>query len=542
MKLVSSAQMRELEGAAVAAGASLDELMERAGLAVAQEVWLTLGVVAGRRILILAGPGNKGGDGLVAARYLAEWEADVIVYLVTPRAASDRNFKRVSELGVRVIVSGEEHGVPALQEALDRAELVVDALLGIGHHRPIEGVLADVLQRLRAAEGRPSPPKVIAVDVPTGIDADSGRADPLAVRAHTTVTFGFAKVGLHTLPGSECAGDIQVVDIGLPADPAAALPLELLDTAWTRERLPARSLSGNKGTFGHVLVVGGSLRYVGAPRLAAEACYRAGVGLVTIACPASAQPMLAPAIAEATWLPLVEHDGMLAAAAATEIIEQLPFYDALVIGPGLGQSEDVRAVVEAVLANLPPTLRGCVIDADALNALAASDPALASLPGNCVLTPHPGEMSRLRGISVAQVQDDRLHVATDAAAQWKQVVVLKGAHTVIAAPNGRAAISPHANPLLATAGTGDVLAGVIAGLLAQGLDPFDAAACGVFLHGLAAQELSQDLGDRGLLAGELLAAIPRATRLVLHGRPPLSPLPGMQDLGAAFGLSSMLDA
>jgi NAD(P)H-hydrate epimerase len=537
VKLVTAAQMRELEQDAVAAGTSLDELMEQAGLAAAQEAWLSLGVVAGRRILVLCGPGNNGGDGLVAARHLAEWEGDVVVYLLAPRAAADSNLAKVRELGVPIFAATEDVDGAALQQALDGAEMVIDALLGTGRSRAIDGALAEILRRLHDAGQRGHAPRILAVDLPTGIDADSGRADALAVRADMTVTFGLAKVGLYTLPGSEYAGRVQVVDIGLPKESVERVPLDLLDTSWVRPRLPERPKSGNKGTFGKVLVVAGSRSYVGAARLAAEACYRAGAGLVTIACPASLQAMLAPAIAEATWLPLDEEHGALTAAAGAAVLEALASYDVLLIGPGLGQSTGVRHAVTAIVASLPSHLRGCVIDADALNALAGQPAWHERVAVASVLTPHPGEMARLRGTTVAAVQDDRLNTATSAAAAWRQTVVLKGAHTVVAASDGRGAISPSANPLLATAGTGDVLAGAIAGLMAQGLAAFEAAGCGVYLHGLAADELGEDLGDRGLLAGDLLKALPSAMRTVLHGRAMrASPgLPGLPDLGGFRG-------
>lgn len=531
MKLVTAAQMRDLEQRAVAAGTSLDELMEQAGLAVAQEAWLSLGTVAGRRILVLCGPGNNGGDGLVAARHLAEWEGDVVVYLLAPRAETDANLATVRERGVPVFTADGDADFSALQQALDGAELVIDALLGTGRRRPIEGALAEVLRRVGDATARAHPPKVVAVDLPTGIDADSGRADPLAVRADLTVTFGLAKVGLYTLPGSEYAGRVQVVDIGLPKEAVLNVPLDLLGTAWVRDRLPARPKSANKRTFGRVLVVAGSRSYVGAARLAAEACYRAGAGLVTIACPAGVQPLLAPAIAEATWLPLDDEDGALAASAASAVVEALASYDVLLLGPGLSQTDGVRAVVGELIAAIPDNVRACVIDADALNCLAQQPRWHEKLRRPAVLTPHPGEMARLLGSTVSGVQADRLNVAMRAAADWRQTVVLKGAHTVVASPAGRGAVSPHANPLLASAGTGDVLAGTIAGLLAQGLEPFDAAGCAVYLHGLAAEELGEELGDRGLLAGDLLPALPRAMRTVLHGRPMRSPR-DFGDLGA----------
>jgi hydroxyethylthiazole kinase-like uncharacterized protein yjeF len=530
MKLITAAGMRTLEAKAVDGGVSLDALMEEAGLAVAQEAWLALGVVAGRRVVVLCGPGNNGGDGLVAARHLADWLAEVSVFTVAPRDGSDPKLAALAEREVAVVDASSDDGAAALRQALGAAELVVDALLGTGRSRPIDGHLAALLRALHDRMAAPHAPKVIAVDLPTGVDADSGRADPLAVRADLTVTFGLAKVGLYTLPGSEYAGRVQVVDIGLPKDASDAVPLELLDTPWVRGHLPARPKAANKGTFGRVLVVAGSSNYVGAARLAAEGCYRAGAGLVTVACTASVQAMLAPSLAEATWLPLDSDGGAIASASVGSISEQLAAYDVLLIGPGLGQADGTAELVRGVLSEVPDNVRACVIDADALNALARIDGwhRLGTTPR--VVTPHPGEMARLLGSTIAAVQDDRLGVATRAAAEWASVVVLKGAHTVVAAPDGRAAISPHVNPVLASAGTGDVLAGAIGGLLAQGLAPFEAAACAVYLHGFAAEELDAELGDRGLLASDLLRQLPRAARIVLRGRP-MPPMPAFGDFG-----------
>lgn len=535
MKLVTADQMRALEGAAVAAGTPLSELMEQAGLAVAQEAWLSLGVVAGRRVLVLVGPGDNGGDGLVAARYLADWEADVAVYLLRARADDDANLVQLRERDAHIFVAPGDGGFLVLGDALANADLVIDALLGIGARRAIDGDLAEILRRLQSMSERKPAATVIAVDLPTGVDADSGRADALAVHADITVTFGLAKVGLYALPGSEYAGRVEVVDIGIAKAAADGVTVELLGTPWVRERLPKRAKSGNKGTFGRVLAVAGSRNYAGAARLCAEACYRAGAGLVTVACPASIQPMLVPALAEATWLPLPDDGaGQAGVAAADAIVDALTSSKCLLIGPGLGQSAAVVDVMMRVLRSVPANVSACVIDADALNVLATQQDWHESMPAPCVLTPHPGEMARLLGSSIDAVQDDRLNVAQKAAAKWRQVVVLKGAHTIVAAPDGRAAISPHANPLLATGGTGDVLAGAIAGLLAQGMAPFDAAACGVYVHGLAAEELSEELGDRGLLASELLPALPRAIRTILHGKrlPAAGRMPEFGGLGA----------
>lgn len=533
MKLVTSEQMRTLEQAAVDAGTSLDELMEAAGLAVAQEAWLSVGSVAGRRMLVLVGPGNNGGDGLVAARHLAEWEADVVVYLLKPRAGDDAKLQLVRELDVPVFVAEDDDGLASLQQALDGAEVVVDALLGTGRARPLEGTIAEILRRLRDARERPRPPLVVAVDLPTGVDADSGRADPLAVRADLTVTFGLAKVGLYTLPGSEHTGRVEVVDIGLPKEAQRDLPVDLLDTPWVRARLPQRPKSGNKGTFGRALVVAGSEQYVGAPRLAAEGCYRAGAGLVTVACSPGVRSAVAPALAEATYLLVGYDDTALAPAAAAQILDRLSAYDVLLAGPGLSLTDGVRHAVAELLSRAPESLRGCVLDADALNALAQQPGWHETARVSAVLTPHPGEMSRLLDRPIAEIQGDRLGVALEAARTWRQAVVLKGAHTVVAAPDGRATISPYADALLASAGTGDVLSGAIAGFMAQGLAPFEAAACGVYVHGMAAAEIGEQV-ERGMLASELLPAIPRAIRTILHGPRPVASGPAGADLLSAF--------
>jgi NAD(P)H-hydrate epimerase len=515
MKLVTSAEMRALEAAAVAAGVSERQLMEEAGLAVAQEAWMLLGTLEGRRILVLVGPGNNGGDGIVAARHLLDWGSDVILALPRKR----RDMSLIEELAPRepTIIAGEEDdGFARLGEACSNADLVIDALLGIGQARPLDPgePLARALEKLREARAGYAPPKLIAVDLPTGVDADSGLVDPLTVPPDLTVTFGFPKVGMYQSPASGIVGRVQVIDIGIPKEAQEAVRLELLTSRWARTALPARPEDGNKGTFGKVLVVGGSRRYVSAPRLAATAAYRAGAGLVTIACPEGLIPSLAPALAEATWLPQgVSAAGGLPGAAAIALRSEWPNYDAAVFGPGMGNDEETRAFTWAALADIAADVpRGVVLDADALNALAGMADAAGRIPPKAVLTPHPGEMARLMGTTVADVQARRLAIAREAAVKFGCTVVLKGAHSVVAAADGRAGLSPFANPLMATAGSGDVLAGMIGAYLGQGLEPFDAACLGVYLHGAAGEALRVDYGESGLLAGELGERLPKVVK------------------------------
>ena len=515
MKLVTSAEMRELEAAAVAAGVSESQLMQEAGLAVAQEAWMLLGTLEGRQIVVLAGPGNNGGDGLVAARHLSDWGATVAVYAPLGRKP-DADLEELTQREIEMTDGGTDEGHARLAEMLASSDLVVDALLGIGNSRALEpgSPIGAALAKLAEARQGFNPPKVVAVDLPTGVNADSGAADALTVPPDMTVTFGLPKVGMYQSPASALVGRVQVIDIGIPKAAQEAVRLELLTARWARETLPRRQEDANKGTFGKVLVVGGSRNYIGAPRLAATAAYRAGAGLVTIACPAALIPSLAPALAEATWLPQDETaDGTIPGAAAITLRAQLHGFSAVVFGPGMGDSDDTRALTWALLPDFGIELtRGCVIDADALNALAAMPDAAERIPANAVLTPHPGEMARLLGATVADIQSRRLGAARAAADRFGCAVVLKGAHSIIAGPGGRAALSPFANPLLATAGSGDVLAGIIGGYLAQGLEPFEAASLGVYLHGAAGESLRLELGEAGLLASELADRIPRVTK------------------------------
>lgn len=511
MKLVTVEEMRVLEQAAVAAGVAESQLMEEAGMAVAQEAWLLLGSIEDRRIVILAGPGNNGGDGLVAARRLVDWGAEVHVILPEPHRDPTR-VATAEASGVSV-----HEGIAAgLAETLSRVDLVIDALLGIGRTRTLDAAspLGAALTALAGARASYTPPKVIAVDIPTGVDADTGAVDALTVAPDVTVTFGLPKVGMYQVPASGVLGRVQVVDIGIPPAACEDVQLELLSSRWARESLPARPEAANKGTFGRLIVVGGSRRYQGAPRLAATAAYRAGAGLVTVGCPAGILAALASGLPEATWSPLPEAaDGSLAEEAVFALRQEWAAFGAAVFGPGLGNTPSTRALTWAALGDAGQDLpHGIVVDADALNALATMDDAAGRVPARAILTPHPGEMARLLGHTVAAVQADRLGAAREAAIRFGCVVVLKGAHTVVASPGGRGRLSPFANPLLASAGTGDVLAGMIGAYLVQGLAPFEAACLGVYLHGACGEALRQELGESGLLASDLAGRLPSLVR------------------------------
>jgi len=526
MKLVTVAEMQEAEKRA---GVPVPELMENAGLAVAQEAWLLLGEVVERRIVVLAGPGNNGGDGLVAARHLREWGAEVSVYLLSRRDKKDPVFAPLVEAKVPVALAEEdakeEH--KRLEEMLGGADLVIDALLGTGRARAIEGTLAEVLDRLRAARERPLSPRLLAVDLPTGLDADTGAVDPHCVAADATVALGWSKVGLHVQPGAQMTGRVEAVEIGIPKSVESEQWTELMTARWARSALPERPPGAHKGTFGRALVVAGSPRYIGAAVLSCMGGLRAGAGLVTLACASTVYPILASKLTEATFEPLPDEEGYLSAEGAYAVGQALgQGYDSLLVGPGLGQEGYVLAFMRSLLPLLKPDadarggLRGVVIDADGLNNLSKVEGWWKELAVPTVVTPHPGELSRLTGLPMEEIQSDRLVVARRYAGEWGVTVVLKGANTVVAAPDGRARLSPFANPGLASGGTGDVLAGAIAGLMAQGpstgsgqgLEPYDAASLGVYLHGLAGERVREELGSAGMVAGDLLPALPRAIK------------------------------
>ena len=505
MKIVTSDQMRHIEQECAKIGLPTHVLMENAGKAVAEEVRRILGNI-NQSILILIGPGNNGGDGLVAARHLHDWGARVSLYLCAQRD-KDANLEQVQQRGITCIAAAEDESLAQFEEQLSSATCVIDALFGTGKLRPLQGIPQQVLNRVGEARQKNQSLRVIAVDLPSGLNADSGDADPACPYADNTITLGFPKLGLFHFPGAERVGQLSIADIGIPAHLADEINTELITDQWARAALPQRPLNANKGTFGRVLVAAGSINYIGAAYLACSGAMRAGAGLVTLATASSLQPILAAKLTEATYLPLPESPpGMVALQAADVIGQQFSQYQVLLLGCGLGQSQAAMKFVSAVLVK--PKLPALVLDADALNTLAQIPNWWQELTKDAILTPHPGEMARLCGVSIAEVQADRIGIARSKAVEWHKTIVLKGAHTVIAAPDGRCRISPFANPGLASAGTGDVLTGAIAGLVAQGLPLFEAATLGVYLHGKAGDTVKGMVGDAGMIASDLLPTLP----------------------------------
>ncbi len=511
MKVVTADQMREIEARAAGLGLTSPVLMENAGRVVAGEVRSYLGGVAGSRIVVLVGPGNNGGDGLVAARHLHDWGSRVLIYLCATRPQGDNNLELVLSRGVDVIRGEEDDRLTNLAAALGKADAVIDALFGTGRMRPLDGIYRDALLKITEVRRQRSRLRIIALDLPSGLNPDTGGVDPACPEADLTITLSSPKLGLYSFPGAEKAGKVVVSDIGIPEKLTDDVKIALLTPDWVKDRLPARPLNSHKGTFGKTLVVAGSVNYIGAACLACSGAYRAGAGVVTLATARSLVPVVAAKLTETTYLPLPEEDDGYIAASATGILGlALSEYDALLVGCGISQHHGTREFVKELLLSRRFTLPSrVVVDADALNILSGEKGWPAQFPGNAVLTPHPGEMAKLLDHGVAQIQKDRLRLAQDASREWKKVVLLKGAFTVVASPDGQVMLCPIAEPSLASGGTGDVLAGMIAGLMSQGLDDFTAAAVGVFIQGVTGQIVAARMGRTGVLATDILNAVPQ---------------------------------
>lgn len=513
MKILTVAQMRRAEQECVKSGIPTSVLMENAGKAVAEEVRRILGTIEQKRILLLIGPGNNGGDGLVTARYLHDWGARISLYLFGQREPDDINLGLIRERSITCIDAAESKNLVWLDNYMVAAAAVIDAIFGTGKSRPLSNIFTQAVDKVKQAKEHLPGLRIIALDLPSGLNADTGAVTPSCLYADNTITLGFPKPGLYQFPGAERAGKISVADIGIPSSLVDSVSDELLTDEWARGILPKRPLSANKGTFGRVLVVAGSINYIGAAYLACSSAMRVGAGRVTLAIASSLQPILASKLTEVTYLPLPETSpGNVSTEAANLIHQELKQYDVLLIGCGLGQTPPAIRFIKSILLGRKKVLLPLVLDADALNTLAKVRNWWQKLPDDAILTPHPGEMARLIGASVEEVLSDRINLTRKIAHEWHKTVILKGAYTVVATSEGKCYISPFANPGLASAGTGDVLSGIIAGLIAQGLSVSEAAAGGVYLHGKAGDQVRDRLGDTGMVATDLLPELPLAIK------------------------------
>lgn len=476
-------------------------LMESAGRAVA-EVALEMRC-AGAGVVIVCGSGNNGGDGLVAARHLAAIGAPVRVLLVgdesrlTHDAAT--NLSRLRAMGIEPSQDWSEPGA---------GSVLVDALFGTGLSRPPEGAAADAIAWMHACSERVP---VLAVDLPSGLDADTGQPLGPALKAQVTVTCGLPKLALVLEPGRSLAGEIRVARIGIAdSAPGVSAEAELWTDALVGRALPPREASAHKGSFGHVLLVAGGRGKAGAAALAARGALRAGAGLVTVACTPDASAALQAGTPEAMTAPLEKGtDGGLDETAVDVVLELARSRNVLAVGPGLGTGEGARALVHALVVRAECPL---VLDADGINAFAGGPAALKARGALSILTPHPGEAARLLGVSAAEVNRDRIGSARRVSLQTGAVVLLKGAASVVASPSGRVAVIAAGGPVLGSGGTGDVLTGVVAALVGQGLPGFEAALVGAHLHGRAGDRLAVERGPAGVLASEIATTLPEVAR------------------------------
>lgn len=530
MKIVTSAEMRELEQRCAVVKITTDILMENAGLAFAHEAREIMGGVSGRRIMVLAGPGNNGGDGLVAARHLSDWGALVYVYLLGERKAGDKNLEQLLNRGLDIagaclrrqaasdvnLSASAQADLSGLKEIISSVDVVIDAVFGTGKTRAIAGKFRDAFHIVKQTKKIYPAKVIISLDIPSGLDSDSGALDEAAIYADYTITLGYPKTGLYLFPGAEAVGKVYVVDIGIPRQLAEGIKLELLTAGKVKALLPPRPVGANKGSFGKAMIVAGSANYIGAAYLSGAAATRVGAGLVTMAIARSLLPILAVKLSEATFLPLPESDsGIISAGAYDSFRSNFNGYNALLIGCGMGQGQAAVDFMKQLIEDeLYRRAAKIVIDADGLNNLVKIDNWWQKLDGDVILTPHPGEMARLTSMGIEEIQRDRVAVAEDFAVRWGKTIVLKGAFTVIASPDGRTSLSGVANPALATAGTGDVLAGAIAGLLAQGMSSYDASRAAVYIHARAGELLGEEIGDAGTTAGDLLMLLPKVIREV----------------------------
>lgn len=523
MHLLTAAEMRAVDDATVAAGTPVAVLMERAGLAVADALERRFGPPLALRVLVLAGGGHNGGDGLVAARVLASRGARVAVAVCTPETrmapATRERLAMLEPARVRVHPVRDARELAALAAMHDGWDYVIDALLGTGADGEPRGVFADAcgLANVLRAQGA----RVVAVDLPTGVASDDGTASADAVQADLTVTFGEPRRGHWLWPGRAHAGALEVADIGLvsPAE-AGVSPAQLGSAVSLAPLVPVRDPRAHKGSAGRALLVGGAPGMTGALVLAARAAVRSGAGYVRVAAPASLQGVLAAHLVEPMVIACGEDDQRaLTTSALARIRDEAARADAVSIGSGLSTRPLAAALVRELATHLDKPL---VLDADALTALSPADqvlaPALKLASAPRVLTPHLGEMHRLTGQTPADLEARRIEAARGWALRWGATVVLKGAPTVIASPAGEVSVNPTGNAALATAGTGDVLTGLLVALLAQGLAPYDAARLAAHVHGLAADTIAHARGVLGLAASDLVDGIPAAIEQVRNAR------------------------
>jgi len=517
-KIITAAQMQELDRRTISeAHIPATKLMERAGSGVVSCLEHRWGPVRGKTVTVVCGKGNNGGDGFVAARLLRRRHATVRILAMAPISELSRDAATMYKQFVRIAGKSSVYLYASKAQAqtlLQDSDIVIDALLGTGLSSAVTGRYAEAIDSINEA-GRP----VVSVDLPSGLHADTGTILGRAVRASLTVTFGLPKLGLYQCAGIDLAGEVAIVDIGIP--PAYIDAVESRTTLITRHSvrssLPKREPSSHKGTFGHAGIIAGSVGKTGAAAMTAQAALRVGAGLVTVAVPTSVNDIVEAKLLEVMTVPMPETKARTFARTALDrLVAFMTAKTAIAIGPGLSTHPETVELVQALTKQLD---RPAVLDADALNALTGRTALLASCKIPPIITPHPGEMARLEADATSQtVNSDRIGTASRFARERGLIVVLKGARTVVARPDGAVAICPTGNPGMATAGTGDVLTGMLVGLLAQRVPSWEAACAATYLHGAAGDLAAARKGQAGLISGDVIEEIPYALKL-MHETP-----------------------
>lgn len=515
MKLITPEQMRKIDREAIEkVGIPGVVLMENAALQVAMKAAQVLTERKGSRVLAVAGSGNNGGDAFAVARHLLAMGYSVSVYTLCPPDA----YKGDAAVNAQILKNMgfdmeqlDEGGLERFAQCCREADLVIDGLFGTGLNRDVEDMAREAIDRINRHSAC-----TLAIDIPSGIDGLTGRICGVCVKADYTVTFFLPKLGMVQYPAKSFLGELTVADICIPYALADGMETcELTDRETVTRTLPARPEDGHKGTFGKVLILAGSATMPGAAALCALSAYRMGSGLVRLGVPQDIIPILASKVTEAVYAPIESRGGHMVCADSAALQELMDSCDAVLAGPGLSCNEDTRELVLQIIQGCRKPL---VLDADALNAIAPDAEALSRLKCEAVITPHPAEMARLLRTDIASVQSDRIGTAKAFAEEYGLTVVLKGAGTVIAGPDGRVSINPTGNNGMATAGSGDVLAGMIASLLGQDVTPYEAAVAGVYIHGLAGDRAAAEKGACSMTASDISEKIGAALQLLRNDK------------------------
>jgi hydroxyethylthiazole kinase-like uncharacterized protein yjeF len=530
MRLVKASEIQEMDRITIQElGISGAVLMENAARGAARVFLDHFAPSTNSRVVVLCGRGNNGGDGYVMARYLhqAGFRVTVILLSKLNNVSGDAliNLKVIKKMGLEILEVPDAKRWGTKRRVLRSCDYIIDGILGTGLNSPVKGFYSQVLKYVNAL-GKP----IMAIDIPSGLNADTGQIMGVAIKAELTATFGFPKVGHLIFPGADLVGRLVRIDIGIPDSVATQVPMSsvMTDPSDLSHLFAIENQDIHKGNRGHLLVLSGSTGKTGAATLTALGGLRAGAGLVTLGVPKSLNPILESKLTEAMTEPLPEtSDGSLSLKAEKRIRALMEGKTALALGPGLSTDHETASLVRRIVAGsrLP-----MVIDADGLNALSQDQASISNCSQSAILTPHPGEMARLTGMKTSAIQHDRIGTSIQFVKKYGCYLVLKGARTLVAQPDGKLYVNPTGNPALSSGGAGDVLTGLIGGFLARGWSMAEAAIAGVYLHGMAADYLAEDMGQVGVLAGELLDVLPELMFSLSRGEWPLESPPPYSDL------------